>query len=94
MVAGVSKDVSIEGRSAGGLATRVATTDFTSCDSGDTAEGNAWTFVADRLRDCCELPESMEDKLGDLRWPEPPRLARAVSSAIPSVGTWVDEALD
>lgn len=56
---GRSRVVSID---CGGLLMRGMVADFTSWVNGD---GVASTAVADRRRDWCELPESIEDKLGD-----------------------------
>ena len=49
----------------GGFASRGTVAALTSCASGDGISA----VVADRLLDFCELPESIEDRLGDLRCP-------------------------
>ena len=62
---GGSKDVSMVGRSFGGFARRGIVAAFTCGDSGDEL-GSTSTVVADRRRDCWELTESIDDRLGDL----------------------------
>jgi hypothetical protein len=60
--AGGGKEVSI---ACGAFTKRGTVADLTSCVSGDGLGAIASSVVADRLRDLCELPESMDDRLGD-----------------------------
>lgn len=61
---GDASDVSIVGRSLGGLVRRAIVPDFTSWARGD-GEASAAVAVADRRLELCELPESIDDRLGD-----------------------------
>ena len=63
---GDANEVSMDGRFAGGLAKRGGLVVFSSCVKGEVA-GAGSIPVAERLLDCCEFPESMDDKLVDLR---------------------------
>lgn len=53
---------------AGGFASLGTVADFISCASGEGV-GAISAVVAERRLEACELPESIDDKLGDLRWP-------------------------
>lgn len=63
---GDANDVSMVGRSAAGLAKRGGLAVFSSSVKGEVA-GAESIPVAERLLDCWEFPESMDDKLVDLR---------------------------
>lgn len=58
--------MSIDGRIAGGFPSFGKVADFASCDSGEGADAPGSSVVADRRRDFWELPDSIDDKLGDL----------------------------
>lgn len=62
---GDSSEVSIVGKSLGGLATRGTVAAFTSLARGEGL-GSPSRVVAERRRDWREFAESSEDKLGDL----------------------------
>jgi len=64
--AGIGIDVSML---CGGLASRGTVADLTSCVRGDETGGTS-SAVADLRRDWCELPESIDERLGDLRCDE------------------------
>lgn len=64
MGGGDANDVSIDGRASGGLPAFEIGIDLISCVRGDAEAGGSFA-VAERLLDCCEFPESIEDRLGD-----------------------------
>lgn len=67
---GSSSVVSMLPSADGGFAILGTVADFTSWPSGEGA-GAISAVVAERRRDLFELPESIDDRLGDLRWPIP-----------------------
>lgn len=62
--AGASKEVSIDGISLGIVGDRGKVADLTSFESGDEV-GSGSAVVADRRLDSGEVPESIDDRLGD-----------------------------
>lgn len=56
----------MDGISAVGFPSFGKVADLASWDSGDGAGAPGSRVVADRRRDFCELPESIDDMLGDL----------------------------
>ena len=67
VTAGISNEVSMLAIWFGGFASRGTVADFISWTSGEGV-GAISAVVAERRRDCGELPESIEERLGDFRW--------------------------